>query len=535
MNRIKHTALIAGILILTLAPAVSFSGSISGYAADTVQFYPIRSEKKVETDEWEGYISGYYDECVVLHEYKGNKENVVIPESIDGFRVEACDIAWEDYPGVRSVTYPDIELYNYYISDSDVEELYLHYVTDTSNIGFEGNKKLKIIGFADALSILEFRSDAFKDCTALEKVEMPMEYNGVKVGSYAFFNTNLDEVEFDKPSVISRSAFANCRSLKSVKLTDSEVGSRAFSGCDSLKEISFSGRIALDDLSVYDCPELENINFTDADVTSDASFSSCPKLFNINSVPAFDSKTGDFVPEYKDFIFRHFASSDDVGFVNQYVMAQVSKIVEENITDDMTDIEKVKVLHDWVCRNTEYDPGDRSSRKNHNDASVFMNETTVCEGYARICNLLYHEAGIETCYVQSDIHAWNIVKLGGHYFHIDTTWDDIDSEKISYDWFMKSDAELKKAGGAHGQWKIYGLTPLHSFQSDVMPECRYSCGDLNTDGEVGVADLVKMSRYLLGKETINDNDYPLSDLDISGNTDIFDMIKLRTLLLNTAK
>ena len=100
---------------------------------------------------------------------------------------------------------------------------------------------------------------------------------------------------------------------------------------------------------------------------------------------------------------------------------------------------------------------------------------------------------------------------------------------------MKSDAELKKAGGAHGQWKIYGLTPLHSFQSDVMPECRYSCGDLNTDGEVGVADLVKMSRYLLGKETINDNDYPLSDLDISGNTDIFDMIKLRTLLLNTAK
>lgn len=535
MNKIKNTAITAGALILTVVPTVGSTGSISGYAADTDHIYPYGREIKVETDEWEASKSGYYDENVTLRGYNGNKEKVVIPEYIDGLKVEKCDIVWSDYPFVRSVTYPDVEFYNYYISDSNVEELYLPFVTDASEIGSQDNTKLKIIGFADNMSLLEFPSDAYKDCTALETVKMPTEYNRVKVGSYAFFNTNLGEVGFEKPSVIGRSAFANCRSLKSIKLTDSEVGSRAFSGCGSLKEISFSGRIALDDLSFYDCPELENINLTDADVTSDASFSSCPKLFNINSEPAFDSKTGDFAPEYKDFIFRHFASSDDVGFINQYIMAQVRKIVEENITDDMTDVEKVKALHDWVCSNTEYDPGDRSSRKNHNDASVFMNETTVCDGYARICNLLYHEAGIETCFVQSDIHAWNIVKLGGHYFHIDTTWDDIDSEKISYDWFMKSDAELKKAGGAHGKWGIYKVTSLHSFQSEVMPECRYSCGDLNTDGELGVSDLVKMSRYLLGKETINDEDYPLSDLDLSGSTDVFDMIKLRKLLLNTAK
>ncbi|WP_296690929.1 hypothetical protein [Ruminococcus sp.] len=44
-----------------------------------------------------------------------------------------------------------------------------------------------------------------------------------------------------------------------------------------------------------------------------------------------------------------------------------------------------------------------------------------------------------------------------------------------------------------------------------------------------------MSRYLLGKETISDKDQPLSDLDLSGNTDIFDMVKLRKLLLDTAK
>ena len=60
-------------------------------------------------------------------------------------------------------------------------------------------------------------------------------------------------------------------------------------------------------------------------------------------------------------------------------------------------------------------------------------------------------------------------------------------------------------------------------------------GDMNTDGEVGVSDLVKMSRYLLGKEIISEDDLPLSDLDLSGNTDVFDMIKLRKVLVNSAE
>ncbi|SEH42579.1 Transglutaminase-like superfamily protein [Ruminococcus flavefaciens] len=535
MNKIKHTAITAGALMLTLVPTVGSTGSLSGYAADTPPIYYYGGGNRLVSDEWEATISGFYGEYADLHEYKGNKENVVIPEYFEEMKVRECDIVWSDHPFVKSVTYPDVEFYSYYIADSNVEDLYLPYVTDASEICFEGNEKLKIIGFADSVNTLEFTSDAFKDCTALEKVNMPTEYKRVKVGSYAFSNTNLSEVDYDKPSVIGRSAFANCRSLKSVKLNNSEVDSRAFSDCNALEEISFSGSIALSDLSIYNCPELENIDLTDAEVTSDASFDNCPKLMNINSKPAFDSKTGDFVPEYKEFIFEHFASSDNVGFVDQYVTAQVRKVVAENITDDMTDVEKVRALHDWICRNTEYDPGDETSRKNHNDASVFMNETTVCEGYARILNLLCHDAGIETCFVQNGIHSWNIVKLGCHYFHIDTTWDDIDSSSISYDWFMRSDAEMKKAGGAHASWKICKPTSLHSFQSNVTPVCEYSMGDMNTDGEVGVSDLVKMSRYLLGKESISEDDLPLSDLDLSGNTDVFDMIKLRKVLVNSAE
>lgn len=46
MYKTKHSAIIAGILTLTLAPAVAFSGSISGYAADTDQIETYGGKKK---------------------------------------------------------------------------------------------------------------------------------------------------------------------------------------------------------------------------------------------------------------------------------------------------------------------------------------------------------------------------------------------------------------------------------------------------------------------------------------------------------
>lgn len=57
---------------------------------------------------------------------------------------------------------------------------------------------------------------------------------------------------------------------------------------------------------------------------------------------------------------------------------------------------------------------------------------------------------------------------------------------------------------------------------------------MNTDGEVNVADLVKMSRYILGNDTIKQEDSVLSDLDFSGRTDVFDMVKLRKKLIKNA-
>ena len=88
---------------------------------------------------------------------------------------------------------------------------------------------------------------------------------------------------------------------------------------------------------------------------------------------------------------------------------------------------------------------------------------------------------------------------------------------------------MKNAGGNHASWKTAVMSSLHEFQDNITPECPYSMGDMNIDGNVNVADAVKLERYILNAEK-PDNNIILSDLNFDGVTDAFDMIEMRKKL-----
>ena len=274
---------------------------------------------------------------------------------------------------------------------------------------------------------------------------------------------------------------------------NAEISLDAFADCENLRELKLSKGCKLSQNAFMDHTALENINIDISESITGSAFNGCENLTSINGEQVFDENTGDFVPKYKDFIMKNFNLADDIGFINQYVQANVKKIVAENITDDMNDMQKIRTLHDWVCNHTSYSP---SGQESHNDAAILMNDTTVCEGYSRLCNLLYHEAGLETYYVTGVNHAWNIVKIDNHYFHVDSTWDDSNDE-VNYKWFCKSDSEMKNAGGYHASWKTAVISSIHDFQENISPECNYQIGDMNTDNEINIADMVKLEKYIL--------------------------------------
>ena len=63
----------------------------------------------------------------------------------------------------------------------------------------------------------------------------------------------------------------------------------------------------------------------------------------------------------------------------------------------------------------------------------------------------------------------------------------------------------------------------------VKPDPDSIAGDVNADGEFGVADLVMLERYLLGASS-NLNDWQAGDLDSDGAITAYDMVLMRKLV-----
>ena len=70
--------------------------------------------------------------------------------------------------------------------------------------------------------------------------------------------------------------------------------------------------------------------------------------------------------------------------------------------------------------------------------AALINKTAVCQGYASLFYRLALDAGVDTRVISGEAggpHAWNIVKLNGKYYNLDSTWD---AGRSTYAYFLKN-------------------------------------------------------------------------------------------------
>ena len=112
------------------------------------------------------------------------------------------------------------------------------------------------------------------------------------------------------------------------------------------------------------------------------------------------------------------------------VDSKITEVIKGLNLDGASDYQKVKEIYDYICKNVTYDYtnlDNESYKLKYTAYAALINNTSVCQGYANLLYRMLLEAGVDSRIVtgtsDNQGHAWNIVKLDGMYYYLDSTWD----------------------------------------------------------------------------------------------------------------
>lgn len=121
-----------------------------------------------------------------------------------------------------------------------------------------------------------------------------------------------------------------------------------------------------------------------------------------------------------------------------------------NVTPEMSEYEKEKVLHDLLAVQVTY----ASSTNAHNAYGALVEGVSVCEGYAEALQCLLQRVGMQSIQVygtsRGENHAWNMVRVDGKYYLTDLTWNDQDTNLL-YAYFNQNHEIFNED---HDQWRV---------------------------------------------------------------------------------
>ena len=161
------------------------------------------------------------------------------------------------------------------------------------------------------------------------------------------------------------------------------------------------------------------------------------------------------------FKYRYYENSGNLIFLPEYLF-EMAKIREhqkamtsrvEKLARPakfMSELEKEKYVHDFICQNVRYDKLKKSY--SHEIIGPLGQGVGVCEGIAKSVKVLLDALGVWNVIAicgnnpEKGIkyrHTWNIVKIGGAYYHLDVTFDNsLGDEEIRYDYFNLDDKNI---------------------------------------------------------------------------------------------
>ena len=236
--------------------------------------------------------------------------------------------------------------------------------------------------------------------------------------------------------------------------------------------------------------------------------------------------------------FKYILDESERSSLQNSINAEVNDFLN-SVKSGLNEYERTLAVYEYLIRTAEYDTAvmnkiasgikDRDTERSQMISSVFIDKKTVCSGYSRATQYLLNKLGVFCMYVSGSAkgqgsHAWNLVRIDGDYYLLDTTWgnpvniDPSREKRTTYNYFCLTSNEFNKSHTPNDtiilpdctetkyNYFAYNNLLLTGYDTAGIEEI---LRDAVADGQKGVS--IKFSDYYLGEMAM---EYLFDDRDI---------------------
>jgi len=284
--------------------------------------------------------------------------------------------------------------------------------------------------------------------------------------------------------------------------------------------------ISKKDLKFYYMVDTLNNNYLFQDYVLSFSYSTnLSKGFSINNLK-YNKKDNTIFVTYK---FSYYDNLEQSEYTNDVI----NKAIRNNISNLQTDYQKAHWAYKWVIDNIHYD----NTLTNFSPYGGLTEKGTVCSGYAALYSIIANKLGLDCKYIEGSVysskgnnHAWNIIKLDGKWYCIDTTWGD----KVGEDeYFLKSIYTLALDEYGNHESNVYDkyISSGEKFaEDDYTKICDTAISPISPSVynveidvlKINILDVGEVYNFLIDnpenvKLEFKSTDSNVADIDLNGN------------------
>ena len=182
-------------------------------------------------------------------------------------------------------------------------------------------------------------------------------------------------------------------------------------------------------------------------------------------------------------------SPEKLSSFQREIYSSAVKVIDEIISQNMTDYEKELAIHDYIILHTTYDESHLSALSEHSENSdnpygALINGKAICSGYSTTFQMFMDMLGIPCRTIYStdfsgEEHAWNAVMIGDRWYYVDVTWDDptpdCENRPVRHKYFNVTEEYMKikhnftdenrsTADGGENSYIAHNLVTLSSME-----------------------------------------------------------------------